>query len=276
MAIKKLGGSTPSRRFMTGLSKKDLTVTKPHKGLSSVLAKTGGRDSTGRMSMRHQAGRHKRLYRELDFRRDKFGVPGVVSTIEYDPNRSTLISLVIYKDGEKRYILAPQGLKLGDSILSGEKVEPKLGNAAPLKNLPIGSIVHNVELTPRSGGQLARSAGTYVTLMAIEDGWAHLKLPSGEVRKVPSDCIGTLGALSNPDWKNIVIGKAGRSRNKGKKPTVRGVAMSPRDHPHGGGEGRSPIGMKSPKSPWGKFTLGKRTRKKTKASSSLILQRRKH
>ncbi|OGY28498.1 MAG: 50S ribosomal protein L2 [Candidatus Woykebacteria bacterium RIFCSPHIGHO2_12_FULL_43_10] len=276
MAIKKMGGSTPSRRFMTGLSKKDLTSSKPHKGLSRILPKTGGRDSTGRISVRHQAGKQKRLYREIDFRRDKFDVPGVVSTIEYDPNRSTSISLVTYKDGEKRYILAPQGLKVGDSVLSGEKVEAKVGNASPLKNLPIGSVVHNIEMSPHSGGQLARSAGTYATLMAIEDNWAHLKLPSGEVRKIPQNCMATLGALSNSDWKNIVIGKAGRSRYKGKKPTVRGVAMSPRDHPHGGGEGRSPIGMKSPKSPWGKFTLGKRTRKKTKASTSLILQRRKH
>lgn len=275
MAIKRLTGTSPSRRFMTSVDKKEITTHTPHKNLSVNLAKNSGRDASGHVSVRHQGGRHKRLYRRIDFRRDKHNIPATVATIEYDPNRSVFVSLVVYKDGEKRYILSPQGLKVGDTIMSGEKVDSKVGNAAPMKNLPIGSVIHNVELKPGSGGQLARSAGSFATLMAVEDGWAHLKLPSGEVRKVSAEGMATLGTLSNPDWKNVVIGKAGRNRNRGKKPTVRGVAMSPRDHPHGGGEGRSGIGMKSPKSPWGKFTLGKRTRKRGKLSDKLILQRRK-
>ena len=275
MAIKRLGGSTPSRRFMSGVTKEEITEQVPHKSLSSILAKTSGRDSKGHVSTRHKGGRHKRLMRSIDFKRNKFGISGIVSSVEYDPNRSAWISLVNYADGEKRYILSPQGLKVGAKIISAEKVEPRVGNASPLKNLPVGTIVHNVEMRPGSGGQLARSAGSCVTLMAIEDGWAHLKLPSGEVRKVPEASLATVGTLSNPDWKNIVFGKAGRSRRRGIKPTVRGVAMSPRDHPHGGGEGRSGIGMVSPKSPWGKPTLGKKTRKTNKLSSKLILQRRK-
>lgn len=275
MGIKKITGTTPTRRFMTGVDRKELTTTTPEKNLTSSLAKTSGRDNRGHVSTRHKGGRHKRLYRLIDFRRDKYGIEGRVVSVEYDPNRSCFVSLIVYLDGEKRYVLAPEGLMVGAKIVSGEKVDPRLGNAAPLKNMPVGSTIHNVEMVPGSGGKLARSAGSFVTLMAIEDGWAHLKLPSGEVRKVSQDCFATFGTLGNADWKNVIIGKAGRSRHLGRKPTVRGVAMTPRDHPHGGGEGRSGIGMKSPKTPWGKFTLGKRTRNKNKSSSKLILQRRK-
>lgn len=275
MAIKRMKGSTPTKRFMSSVTKEEVTTTFPQKPLSSILPKRSGRDNTGRISIRHQAGRHKRLYRRIDFKRDKFGISGVVSSIEYDPNRSTYISLIIYVDGEKRYILSPQGLKIGQVVISDQKVEPRAGNAAPLKNLPVGTVVHNVELRAGSGGKLARSAGSRAVFMALEEGWAHLKLPSREVRKVPEDSLATVGSLSNPDWKNRVLGSAGRKRHLGIKPTVRGVAMSPRDHPHGGGEGRSPIGMPSPKSPWGKPTLGKKTRKKGKLSDRLIIQRRK-
>lgn len=275
MTIKRIKGSTPTKRFMSSVGKEEITTPYPHKPLRVILPKTGGRDVTGQISVRHQAGRHKRLYRVIDFKRDKFGIPGVVSSIEYDPNRSTYISLITYVDGEKRYILSPQDLKVGQVVISDQRVEPRVGNAGPLKNLPVGTVVHNVELRPGSGGKLVRSAGSSAVFMALEEGWAHLKLPSREVRKVPEDSLATVGALSNPDWKNRVLGSAGRKRRLGIKPTVRGVAMSPRDHPHGGGEGRSGIGMPSPKSPWGKPTLGKKTRKKVKLSDKLIIQRRK-
>ncbi|OGY25757.1 MAG: 50S ribosomal protein L2 [Candidatus Woykebacteria bacterium RBG_16_39_9b] len=211
----------------------------------------------------------------IDFRRDKFGVPSTVVSIEYDPNRTSLIAQVNYADGEKRYILAPNGIKIGDKIISGEKVEVTLGNTMPLKNTPLGTQVHNIELIPSKGGQLARSAGSYATLMAKEGGHAHLRLPSGEIRKVPLAALATIGTLGNIDWKNITFGKAGRKRHLGIRPTVRGVAMSPRDHPHGGGEGKSGIGMSSPKSPWGKRTLGKKTRKKGKNSDKFIITKRK-
>lgn len=272
MAIKKLSGSTPSRRFMTGTSEK-ISKRKPLKGLASILPKTGGRDSSGRVSVRHIGGRHKRFYRSIDFKRDKFDVVGRVASIEYDPNRSSLIAQINYKDGEKRYILAPLGLEVGDEVVSGEKVEVKTGNSMPIKNIPVGSVIHNIELTPGRGGAIVRSAGSSATLMAKEAGWAHLRLPSTEVRKVKVECMATFGSLGNIDRKNITLGKAGRSRHKGVRPTVRGVAQNPSSHPHGGGEGRSGIGMSSPKTPWGKKAFGKT--RKPKQSDKLIISRRK-
>ncbi|MCH7541249.1 50S ribosomal protein L2 [Patescibacteria group bacterium] len=254
-------------------SKRKLVV-KPVKLLLRPLPKSGGRDSRGHISVRHIGGRHKRFYRKIDFKRNKFGIEARVATIEYDPNRNTSIALLHYKDGEKRYILVPQGLKIGDRVISGEKVEIKTANAAPLKNIPLGMQVHNVELTPGRGGQIVRSAGTSAIISAKEGKYVHLKLPSGELRKLPLESLATIGQLGNLDFKNILSGKAGRSRHLGIRPTVRGLAMSPRDHPHGGGEGKSGIGMSSPKSPWGKKTLGKKTRK-SKPSDKLILERRK-
>ena len=257
---------------MTG-TKEKVSKKRPLKGLSSVLPKTGGRDSTGRVSMRHIGGRHKRFYRSIDFKRDKFDVVGRVASVEYDPNRSSLIAQINYKDGEKRYILAPLGLSVGDELVSGEKVEVKTGNSMPLKNIPVGSVIHNIELTPGRGGAIVRSAGSSATLMAKEGGWAHLRLPSTEVRKVKIECMATFGSLGNIDHKNITLGKAGRSRHLGIRPTVRGVAQNPSSHPHGGGEGRSGIGMNSPKTPWGKHAFGKT--RKSKQSDKLIISRRK-
>jgi len=274
MAIKKLGGSTPSRRFMTGVKEK-ISKNRPLKGLTKILQKTGGRDSSGRVSVRHIGGRHKRFYRQIDFKRDKFDVVGRVATIEYDPNRTSFIAQINYKDGEKRYILAPLNLEVGDEVVSGEKVEVKPGNAMPLKNMPIGTVVHNVELNPGSGGAIVRSAGSSAMLMAKEGNWAHLRLPSTEVRKVNLACRATVGSLGNIDWKNINFGKAGRKRHMGIRPTVRGVAMNPSSHPHGGGEGRSGIGMKSPKTPWGKPTLGKKTRSSKKSKKLIVLERKR-
>lgn len=273
MAIKRPGGTTPSRRFMT-VVKENITKRTPLKGLTSVLSKTGGRDSSGKVSMRHIGGRSKRKYRVIDFRRDKFDVVGKVASIEYDPNRTTLIAQINFTDGERRYILAPLGLSVGDDVVSGEKAEIKTGNSLLLKNMPVGTVIHNIELIPGQGGALSRSAGSSAALMAKEGNFAHVKLPSGEVRKVSITCRATVGTLSNPDWKNIIFGKAGRKRNMGIRPTVRGVAQNPSSHPHGGGEGRSGIGMKSPKTPWGKPTLGKKTRNKKK-SNKFIVQGRK-
>ena len=247
---------------------------KSAKNLMEILPKSGARDAGGQISVRHIGGRHKRLYRQVDFKRDKFEVEARVAAIEYDPNRNTNVALLYYADGEKRYILAPTGLKVGEKIISGEKTEVKSGNAMPLKNIPVGIQVHNIELTPGKGGQLVRGAGGVATVAAKEGTFAHLRLPSGELRKVPIEGLATIGQLGNLNWKNIPVGKAGRTRHRGIRPTVRGVAMSPRDHPHGGGEGRSGIGMSSPKSPTGKKTLGKKPRR-SKPSDKLILERRK-
>lgn len=273
MSIKRIGGNTPSNRFATRV-KENISKKRPEKGLTSVIAKTGGRDASGRVSVRQIGGRHKRLYRIIDFKRDKFDVVGKVISIEYDPNRTCFIAQVNYRDGEKRYILAPLGLEIGVEVLAGEKVEVKVGNAMPLKSIPVGTVVHNVEIIPGKGGAIVRSAGASATLMAKEGGWAHLRLPSTEVRKISINCMATIGSLGNLDWKNITLGKAGRSRRMGIRPTVRGVAQNPSSHPHGGGEGRSGIGMDSPKSRWGKKTLGKKTRNKKK-SNKLIVQGRK-
>lgn len=245
------------------------------KSLKNILSKHSGRDSQGHVSVRHQGGRHKRFYRDIDWRRDKYGVNAEVVTIEYDPNRSAQIALLHYSDGEKRYILSPNELVVGQKIVSGDSAEIKPGNALKLGLMPVGTFVHNVEIQPGRGAQMMRSAGTSAMVLAKDGHTIQLKLASGEIRVFKSECMATVGQLSNIERKNRVIGKAGRSRHMGIRPTVRGVAQNPRTHPHGGGEGRSGIGLKSPKSPWGKRTLGKRTRKRTKYSDSVILQRRK-
>ncbi len=242
--------------------------------LKIIRKKHGGRGAKGQVAVRHKGGEHKRYLRSVDFKRDKFNIVGSVISIEYDPNRTCDLALVQYVDGDKRYILAPEKLKLEDKVLSGKEIEPKIGNALPLSSMPAGTIVHNIELTPGKGGQLARSAGASAIVMAREGGFAHLKLPSGEMRKVREVCLATVGQLGNIEWKNEVLGKAGRSRHLGIRPTVRGVAQNPRSHPHGGGEGRSGIGMPSPKTYAGKKAVGK-TRNKKKYSNKYILQRRK-
>jgi large subunit ribosomal protein L2 len=244
------------------------------KKLQRILAKKSGRNSSGKVTVRHQGGRHKRYLREIDFKRDKRGISAKVASIEYDPNRGVDIALVFYADGEKRYILAPEGLKTGDEVQSGEKVEVKLGNALPLKKIPLGIVVHNLEIKPGKGAQIVRGAGTGAILMSKEEKYALLKLPSGEQRRVELACYATVGQLGNINRKNRILGKAGRKRYLGVRPTVRGVAQNPHSHPHGGGEGRSGIGMPSPKSPWGKPTLGVRTRNKKKYSNKLIIKRR--
>ena len=245
------------------------------KSLLSVLPKHSGRDMFGHISAHHQGGRHKRMYREIDWKRNKDGVEGVIKTVEFDPNRSADIALVVYKDGEKRYILAPLELKVGDVIVSGNDAEAKTGNALPLKSIPVGTFVHNLEIKPGRGAQMVRSAGNSATVLSKDGDSIQIKLPSGEVRIFPGGSRATVGTVSNVEWKNRVIGKAGRSRHMGRRPTVRGVAQNPRSHPHGGGEGKSGIGMKSPKSPWGKRTLGKKTRTLRKYSSTVIVSRRK-
>jgi len=245
------------------------------KKLLKILKKHSGRDNTGKVVVRHQGGREKRFLREIDFKRNKYDVPAKVIGIEYDPNRTVSIALLLYQDGERRYILSPQGLKVGDTVVSGKKAEVKIGNALPLGKIPVGTMVHNIELKPGKGGQLVRGAGTGAILQAKEGGMVTIRLPSGEQRKVSKDCFATIGQLGRAEWKTVVLGKAGRRRHMGIRPAVRGVAQDPRSHPHGGGEGRSGIGMPSPKSPWGKPTLGKKTRKKKKYSDKLIVKRRK-
>ncbi|MDP2671830.1 MAG: 50S ribosomal protein L2 [bacterium] len=274
MAIKRVVGGNSSQRFMTKVED-ETTKKKPLKSLTTILRKTGGRDNKGHISTRHIGGRHKRFLRVVDFKRDKFNIPAKVVSLEYDPNRSSLIAQLNYVDGEKRYILAPEGLEVGDKVVSGEKVDVRVGNSMPLKSVPLGTVVHGIELIPGRGAQIVRSAGSSAVLMAKEAPYANLKLPSGEVRKILLTCMATVGVLGRADWKNMTFGKAGRKRHLGIRPTVRGVAMSPRDHPHGGGEGRSGIGMSSPKTPWGKPTLGKKTRKKNKQSNKFIVERRK-
>lgn len=274
MAIKKFKPTTPGRRTMTGYTFEEVTKKEPERSLVVSLKSTGGRNAEGRITARHRGGGHKRKYRIIDFKRDKDGIPAKVAAIEYDPNRSARIALLHYVDGEKRYILAPVGLQVGDMVESGPNADIKPGNALPLENIPVGAIVHNIELQPGKGGQMVRSAGAAAQLMAKEGKYATLRLPSGEFRMVMQSCRATIGQVGNVEHENMVIGKAGRTRYLGKKPHVRGVAMNPVDHPHGGGEGRSPVGMPSPVSPWGKPTLGTRTRKK-KPSDRLIVRRRK-
>lgn len=248
---------------------------KKTKRLLTILPKQSGRDVFGHVAVRHQGGREKRMYREIDWMRTKDNIPGVVASIEYDPNRSADVALLQYKDGEKRYIIAPVGLLVGSRVISGESVDCASGNAMPLGSIPIGTSVHNVEIKPGRGAQMIRSAGSWATVLAKDGDVVQVKLPSGEIRMFSARCRATVGQIGNADWKNRVIGKAGRSRHMGIRPTVRGVAQNPRSHPHGGGEGRSGIGMPSPKSPWGKHTLGKKTRKRVKYSDRFILIRRK-
>ena len=274
MGIKKFKPTTPGRRFMTVSTFDEITKHRPEPQLVERLQPRAGRNGQGRVTVRHRGGGHKRLYRIIDFKRDKDGVAARVATIEYDPNRSGRIALLHYADGEKRYILAPAGLRVGEHVRSGPDAEIQPGNALPLGNIPVGTTVHNVELQPGRGGQLVRAAGGGAQVMAKEGEMAHLRLPSGEVRLVPLVCKATIGQVSNVDHGAIKIGKAGRKRWMGWRPTVRGVAMDPASHPHGGGEGRSPIGMPGPVSPWGKPTLGAKTRKR-KLSSRLIVKRRK-
>jgi len=246
------------------------------KKLLKILKKHSGRNNQGKVTARHQGGGEKKHLREIDFKRDKYGIPAKVELIEYDPNRTADIALVIYKDGERRYILAPKGLKVGDEVVSGEGVEPKLGNALPLKEIPVGTVVHNIELKPKKGGQLVRGAGGGAVILSREEETVTLKLPSGEERKILAECFATVGQVSRSEWKTEVIGKAGRARHMGIRPKVRGVAKHPDSHPHGGGEGRSGIGMPGPKTPWGKPALGKKTRKRKKYSDKLIIKRRQH
>ncbi|PWC33877.1 50S ribosomal protein L2 [Azospirillum sp. TSO35-2] len=272
MALKQYRPITPSLRQLVIVDRSELWKGKPVKSLTEGLTKSGGRNNTGRITARRMGGGHKRVYRLVDFKRRKFDVPAVVERLEYDPNRTAFIALVKYQDGTLSYILAPQRLKVGDTVVSGEKVDVKPGNAMPLRSIPVGSIVHNVELKPGKGGQVARSAGTYLQLVGRDGGYAQLKLPSGELRIVRGECMATLGAVSNPDQMNTNLGKAGRNRWLGKRPSVRGVAMNPIDHPHGGGEGRT-SGGRHPVTPWGKPTKGKKTRH-NKKTDGLILRRR--
>ena len=274
MAIKSFNPYSPSRRFMTVSAFEEITASKPHRPLVEKLQKHAGRNNTGKTTVRHQGGGHKRQYRIIDFKRTKDAVPAKVATIEYDPNRNARIALLNYIDGEKRYILAPLDLKVGDTVVSGPDSDIKIGNCLPLKNIPLGTQVHNVELKIGKGGQLVRSAGTSAQLMAKEGDYALLRMPSGEIRKVHINCRATIGQVGNIDSENITIGKAGRSRWLGIRPANRGVAMNPNDHPHGGGEGHSPVGRKRPVTPWGKCAYGTHTRKVKKASTKLIISRR--
>ncbi len=274
MAIKVYKPTTNARRNMSVTDYSELSKVAPEKSLLEPLKKHSGRNSYGRITVRHKGGGNRRKYRVIDFKRQKFGVEATVKTLEYDPNRSAFIALVEYTDGEKAYIIAPQGLKVGDKIVSGPDADIKPGNALPLKNIPTGTFIHNVELYPGRGAQLARSAGIMAQLMAKENGMALLRLPSGELRNVPAACMATIGQVGNTDHENVKIGKAGRKRHLGVRPTVRGSVMNPNDHPHGGGEGKSPVGRPGPVTPWGKPALGYKTRKHHKSSDKLIVKRR--
>jgi len=274
MSIKKYKPTSPARRHMTVSTFEEITKKKPEKSLLLPNKKSGGRNSYGRITVRFRGGGTKQKYRIIDFKRDKDNIPAKVASIEYDPNRSANIALLNYNDGEKRYILAPLGLNVGDTVMSGEKADIRTGNALPLTKIPLGSIIHNIELKPGKGGQLVRSAGNMAQLMAREGKYAQIRLPSGEVRMVSVNCKATIGQIGNVENENISIGKAGRKRWMGRRPHVRGVVMNPSDHPHGGGEGKSPIGMPSPVTPWGKPTLGYKTRKKNKQSNKFIVKKR--
>ena len=274
MGIRSLKPVTPGSRFATRPDFADITTDKPEKSLTTALRKSGGRNNKGRITMRRRGGGHRRRYRIIDFKRNKFDIPAKVATIEYDPNRSAYIALLFYADGEKRYILAPAGLKVGEELLSGENVELKVGNCLPLKNIPAGMMVHNIELVPGKGGQIVRSAGAVARIMARDEGYVSLKLPSGEVRLIPENSYATLGQVGNRTHNQVVSGKAGRTRWLGRRPKVRGVAMNPVDHPMGGGEGKS-SGGRHPVSPTGVPSKGYKTRKKNKKSNELIVKRRK-
>jgi len=274
MAIKQYKPTTPGRRQMSVTSYAGLSKVEPEKSLLAPLKKHSGRNNTGRITVRHRGGGNRRKYRIIDFKRDKHGMSAQVKSLEYDPNRSAFIALVEYEDAEKRYIIAPEGLKVGDKILSGPTADIKPGNALPLVNIPVGTFIHNVEMYPGKGAQLARSAGIIAQLMAKEGAYALIRLPSGELRRVPVNCMATIGQVSNTDHANQSIGKAGRTRHMGIRPTVRGSVMNPNDHPHGGGEGKSPVGRPGPVTPWGKPALGYKTRKKHNRSDKFIVKRR--
>ncbi len=273
MALKKFNPRTPGQRQLVQIDRSDLYKGKPEKALTEGLKKTGGRNNHGRITCRHIGGGHKRSYRTIDWKRTKFDMPATVLRIEYDPNRTAFIALVEYKDGVKTYIVAPQRLQVGDKIIAGKKVDVKPGNAMPLKNMPVGTIIHNIEMKPGKGAQMVRSAGTYAQLVGRDQGYAQIKLASGELRIVRGECMAVVGAVSNPDHMNTNMGKAGRNRWKGRRPTVRGVVMNPVDHPHGGGEGKS-SGGRHPVTPWGVPTKGYKTRKKGKDSDKYIVRRR--
>ena len=275
MAIKIYNPTSPGRREMTGVDFSILTKARPEKSLTKGKRRTSARNNRGRITTRHQGGGHKKLYRLVDFKQDKYNISGRVASIEYDPNRTAFIVLIIYKDGEKRYILAPRDIKVGDTIITSENAPLQIGNRLMLKNIPVGAFVHNVELFPGKGGQLARSAGSSVQVMAQEGGYTQLLLSSSEVRRVPDTGYASIGSLSNAEWNTITIGKAGRSRWLGIRPTVRASAMNPRDHKYGGGEGRAQRGTRRPKTKWGQITGGRKTRKKNKRSSVFIIRRRK-
>ena len=274
MATRKINPTSPGQRGMIKSDYQEITTSTPEKSLLKKIAKTSGRNNTGRITCRHKGGGVKQSYRIIDFKREKFGIPATVKTIEYDPNRNVRISLVFYADGEKRYILTPEGLNVGDVIVSGTDVDIQTGNALPLDLIPLGTIVHNIELIPGRGGKMVRSAGNFAQVMAKEGNYVTIKLPSGEMRMVRKECMATIGTLGNSEFKNLKIGKAGRKRYMGIRPTVRGVTMNPCDHPHGGGEGKTGPGG-HPKTPWGKPALGYKTRKQGKASDKLIVRRRK-
>jgi len=272
MPLRNYKATSPGRRWMTRSTFEEITTDKPHKPLLEPKKRTSGRNNQGRRTVRHRGGGEKTHYRRIDFKRDKLGVPARLATIEYDPNRSARIGLLHYRDGEKRYMLLPNGLKVGDVVVAGPGVDARVGNALPIRNIPLGTTIHNIELVPGKGGQIVRSAGTSAQLLAKEGELAQVRLPSGEVRRIPVRCMATVGQVSNVDHENQNLGKAGRARHMGQRPEVRGVAMTPRDHPHGGGEGKSPTGM-PPKTPWGKPAMGYRTRR-GKTTSRLIVRSR--
>ena len=275
MAVKKYKPTSPGRRDMTSYTFEEITKTTPEKSLVKINRKRAGRNNYGRITVRHRGGGSKRKTRIVDFKREKHGIPAKVASIEYDPNRTARLALLHYADGEKRYIIAPLGVRVGDEVVSGPDAEIRPGNSLPISNIPTGTMIHNIEMKEGKGGQMVRSAGGAAQLVAKEGDFAQIRLPSTEVRMVRQNCYATIGQIGNVDHGNIKLGKAGRKRNKGIRPAVRGSAMSPRDHPHGGGEGRSPIGMPSPKSPWGKKTLGKRTRRNKTTDKYIVRRRRK-
>ena len=273
MAIRLYKPTSPARRFMSVLTYEEITKKTPEKSLCEYLKKNAGRNKQGKITVRHQGGGNKVKYRIIDFKRNKLDIPAKVAAIEYDPNRSAFIALLNYADGEKRYILAPLGLNVGDTVISSENADIKPGNTLPMSNIPVGTLIHNLEIKPGRGGQMVRSAGMSAQLMAKEGQYAQVRLPSGEVRKVPMNAMATIGTVGNSDHENVRIGKAGRHRHMGVRPTVRGVVMNPCDHPHGGGEGKSPVGMPAPVTPWGKPALGLKTRKHKKYSNKMIVKR---
>ena len=274
MAIKHYNPVTPGQRKKRTLVNEELTKTAPEKSLLVIKKKKAGRNNQGKITVRHQGGGEKRKYRIIDFKRNKFDIEGTVASIEYDPNRSANIALINYKDGEKRYIIAPKGLKVGMKIVSGENVDIKVGNTLPIMNIPVGTVIHNIELRPGKGGQIARSAGQSAQILGREDKYVLVRLSSGETRKILGTCLATIGEVGNEDFSLVRLGKAGRTRHMGIRPTVRGSVMNPNDHPHGGGEGRAPVGRKQPMTPWGKPALGYKTRKNKKSSDKLIVTRR--